>query len=108
MMWQITYQSEQGCVFWLRHCVLEVNAFDDFLQGPEAVCLHYAAGHDVLEELLLELRQNSMGQDALAEQMPETRDWAIGGELVEALRLTRPGIANVWKSCRSKFGVKPR
>lgn len=106
MTWQAAYQSGQDSVSWQGHCAQEGDAFDAFLQGPVAARLHDAAGHDVLTEHLRGLSLTGMGQDALEEvlaaEVPETRDWAAGEALAEAVLEAQHDVVLPWNTERDK------
>lgn len=115
MTWQTSYQSEQDCIFRQEHCAQEDNTFDDFLQEPVAACPNDTRGHNALTEHLRGISLTGLGLDAL-EKVPiaealETRDWTLDEALIEAMqlrgRISYLLFANVWISCRSKFGVRP-
>lgn len=106
MTWLAAYQSEQDCVSWQGHCAQEGDAFDAFLQGPVAARLHDAAGHDALTEHLRGLSLTGMGQEALEEvlaaEVPETRDWAAGEALAEAVLEAQHDVVLPWNTERDK------
>jgi hypothetical protein len=106
MTWLTAYQSGQDCVSWQGLCAEEGNAFDAFLQGPVAARLHDAAGHDALTEHLRGLSLTGMGQDALKEvlaaEVPETRDWAAGEALAEAVLEAQHDVVLPWNTERDK------
>jgi len=104
--WLTAYQAGQGCVSWQGYCAQESDAFDAFLQGPVAARLHDAAGHDALTEHLRRLSLTGMGQDALEEvlaaEVPETRDWAAGEALAEAVLEAQHNVVLPWNTERDK------
>ncbi|HCL3713526.1 TPA: hypothetical protein ACPFI4_003397 [Pseudomonas aeruginosa] len=106
MTWLTAYQSGQDCVSWQGHCAQEGDAFDAFLQGPVAARLHDAAGHDALTEHLRGLSLTGMGQEALEEvlaaEVPETRDWAAGEALAEAVLEAQYDVVLPWNTERDK------
>lgn len=106
MTWQAAYQSKQGCVSWQGHCAQEGDAFDAFLQGPVAARLNDAEGQAELTEHLRGLSLTGMGQAALEEvlaaEMPETRDWAAGEALAEAVLETQHNVVLPWNTERDK------
>lgn len=106
MTWLTAYQSGQDCVSWQGHCAQEGDAFDAFLQGPVAARLHDAAGHDALTEQLRGLSLTGMGQEALEEvlaaEVPETRDWAAGEALAEAVLEAQYDVVLPWNTERDK------
>jgi hypothetical protein len=106
MTWQAAYQSGQDCVSWQGHCAQEGDAFDAFLQGPVAARLHDAAGDAVLTEHLRGLSLTGMGQEALEEvlaaEVPETRDWAAGEALAEAVLEAQHDVVLPWNTERDK------
>lgn len=105
MTWQITYQSAQDCVFWQGYCAQD-STFDDFLQGPVVARLNYTTGHDALIEHLSGLSLTGMGHDSLEEvlaiEVPETRDWAVGEALAEAVLEEQHGLVLPWNTERDK------
>lgn len=106
MTWQAAYQSEQGCVSWQGHCAQEGDKLNAFLQGPVAARLHDAAGHDALTEHLRGLSLTGMGQEALEEvltaEVSETRDWAAGEALAEAVLEAQHDVVLPWNTERDK------
>lgn len=106
MTWQAAYQSGQDCVSWQGHCAQDGDAFDAFLQGPVAARLHDAAGHAALTEHLRGLSLTGMGQEALEEvlaaEVPETRDWAAGEALAEAVLEAQHDVVLPWNTERDK------
>lgn len=106
MTWRITYQSEQDCVSWQGHCAQEDSAFNDFLQGPVAARLNDTTGHDALTEHLRGLSLTGMGHDSLEEvlaaEVPETRDWAVGEALAEAVLEAQHDVVLPWNTERDK------
>lgn len=106
MIWSVAYQSGQDCVTWQGHCVQEGDALDAFLQGPVAARLHDAAGYAALAEHLRGLSLTGMGQEALEEvlaaEVPETRDWAAGEALAEAVLEAQHDVVLPWNTERDK------
>lgn len=106
MCWQKSYSGERSCVSWQGHCAQEGNAFDAFLHGPVAARLHDVAGHDALTEHLYGLSLTGMGKDALEEvltaEVPETRDWAVGEALAEAVLEAQHDVVLPWNTQRDK------
>lgn len=106
MTWQAAYQSTQGCVSWQGHCAQEGAAFDAFLQGSVAARLNDAEGQAEFTEHLRGLSLTGMGQDALEEvlaaEVPETRDWAAGEALAEAVLEAQHNVVLPWNTERDK------
>ncbi len=106
MNWQEAYQAEQGCISWQGCYAQEGDAFDAFLQGPVAARLNDVAGHNELTEHLRGLSLTGMGQDALEEvlaaEVPETRDWAAGEALAEAVLEAQHDVVLPWNTERDK------
>lgn len=106
MTWLTTYQAGQGCVSWQGHCAQEGDKLNAFLQGPVAARLHDAAGHDTLTEHLRGLSLTGMGQEALEEvltaEVSETRDWAAGEALAEAVLEAQHDVVLPWNTERDK------
>lgn len=106
MTWQAAYQSEQDCVSWQGRCAQEGDAFDAFLQGPVAARLNDAEGHAEFTEHLRGLSLTGMGQEALEEvlaaEVPETRDWAAGEALAEAVLEAQHDVILPWNTERDK------
>ncbi|WP_336973247.1 hypothetical protein [Alcaligenes sp. PF14] len=106
MTWLAAYQSGQGCVSWQGHCAQEGDAFDAFLQGAVAGRLNDAEGHAEFTEHLRGLSLTGMGQEALEEvlaaEVPETRDWAAGEALAEAVLEAQHDVVLPWNTERDK------
>lgn len=106
MTWHTAYRSGQDCVSWQGHRAEEGDAFDAFLQGPVAARAHDAAGYDALTEHLRGLSLTGMGQEALEEvlaaEVPETRDWAVGEALAEAVLEAQHDVVLPWNAERDK------
>ncbi|MDO4904282.1 MAG: hypothetical protein Q4A16_01815 [Lautropia sp.] len=106
MMWQTAYRSDEGCVSWQGYCVQEGDAFYGFLKGPVAARLHDTDGKSVLTEHLRGLSLTGMGQEALAAvlaaEVPETRDWAVGEALAEAVLEEQHDVVLPWNTERDK------
>jgi hypothetical protein len=71
-----------------------------------AARLHDAPGHDALTEHLRGLSLTGMGQEALEEvlaaEVPETRDWAAGEALAEAVLEAQHDVVLPWNTERDK------
>ena len=106
MTWQSAYQSEQGCVSWQGHRAQDGAAFNAFLQGPVTARLNDAEGCAALTKHLRGLSLTGMGQEALEEvlaaEVPETRDWAAGEALAEAVLEAHHDVVLPWNSERDK------
>lgn len=106
MIWQLAYQSGQDCVSWQGHCAQQGDAFDAFLQGAVAARLNDAEGHAEFTEHLRGLSLTGMGQEALEEvlaaEVPETRDWAAGEALAEAVLEAQHDVVLPWNTERDK------
>lgn len=106
MTWRVAYQSGQDGVSWQGHCAQESDAFDAFLQGPVAARLHDATGHNALIKHLRGLSLTGMGQEALEEvlaaEVLETRDWAAGEAMAEAVLETQHNVVLPWNTERDK------
>lgn len=106
MSWQVAYQSGQGCVSWQGRCAQQGAALDAFLQGPVAARLNDAEGNAEFTEHLRGLSLTGMGQDALKEvlaaEVPETRDWAAGEALAEAVLEAQHDVVLPWNTERDK------
>jgi hypothetical protein len=106
VIWQLAYQSGQDCVSWQGHCAQQGDAFDAFLQGAVAARLNDAEGHAEFTEHLRGLSLTGMGQEALEEvlaaEVPETRDWAAGEALAEAVLEAQHDVVLPWNTERDK------
>lgn len=106
MNWDIAYQSAQGCASWRGECAQDNPELGEFLQGPVAARFHDTAGGDALREQLRGLGLTGMGQEALeavlAADIPETRDWAAGEALAEAMLEARHDVVLPWNTERDK------
>lgn len=106
MDWQEVYQAKQGCVSWQGHSAQESDAFYSFLKGPVAARLNDTEGKAVLTEHLRGLSLTGMGQKALEEvlaaDVPETRDWAAGEALAEAVLEAQHDVVLPWNTERDK------
>jgi len=103
---ETAYGSTQGCVVWQGECANECAELTAFMQGPVAARLHDAEGGEALHEHLRGLSLTGMGQDALEEvlaaEVPETRDWAAGEALAEAVLEAHHDIELPWNNERDK------
>lgn len=106
MIWQDVYQCTEGCVSWYGHCADDGDELDAFLQGPVAARLNDTQGHESLVEHLQGLSLTGMGQEALqrvlAAEVPETRAWAAGEALAEAMLEEQHGVTFPWNHERDK------
>lgn len=106
MIWQTAYQSAEGCVSWRGACAQDGQALDAFLHGPVAARLNDDEGGEALSEHLHGLGLTGMGQDALEEvlaaEVPETRDWAAGEALAEAVLESEHDVVLPWNNERDK------
>jgi hypothetical protein len=106
MSWQIAYQSAQGCVSWQGEFAPADEQLNGFLQGPVATRLNDAEGSAALTEHLRGLSLTGMGQEALAAvlaaEVPETRAWAAGEALAEAVLEAHHDVVLPWNSERDK------
>ena len=106
MSWQTAYQSAQGCISWQGDCAQAGDRFNSFLQGPVAARLNDAEGSEALSEHLRGLSLTGMGQEALeavlAAEVPETRDWAAGEALAEAVLEAHHDVVLPWNTERDK------
>jgi hypothetical protein len=106
MIWETAYQSAQGCVSWQGERAQDGNQLNDFLQGPVAVRLNDTEGSEALSEHLRGLSLTGMGQEALeavlAAEVPETRDWAAGEALAEAVLEAHHDVVLPWNTERDK------
>ncbi|NYS61797.1 hypothetical protein [Vreelandella salicampi] len=100
------YQSATGCVVWQGECAQDDAELAAFLQGPVAARLNDTAGGEALHEHLRGLSLTGMGQDTLATvlaaEVPETRDWAAGEALAEAVLETHHKVKLPWNNERDK------
>ncbi|GAB0152683.1 hypothetical protein [Marinobacterium sp. BA1] len=106
MIWQTLYQSAYGCVTWHGDCAQTGDELNGFLQGPVAARLHDSKGSEELSEHLQGLSLTGMGLDALQAvldaELPETRDWAAGEALAEALLQDQHDVVLPWNNERDK------
>lgn len=106
MSWRTHYHSTEGCVSWQGDCAQADEQFNSFLQGPVAVRLNDAEGNQAFSEHLHGLGLTDMGQDVLravlAAEMPETRDWAAGEALAEAVLEANYDVVLPWNTERDK------
>lgn len=106
MSWHTVYQSAQGCVSWQGESAQAGEALDGFLQGPVVARLNDSEGSAALTEHLRGLSLTGMGQDALqavlAAEVPETRDWAAGEALAEAVLQAQHEVVLPWNTERDK------
>lgn len=106
MTWQTAYQSAQGCVSWQGDRAREGDEFNAFLQGQVAARLKDTDGAETFTEHLRGLSLTGMGQAALEEvlaaEVLETRDWAAGEALAEAVLEARHDVVLPWNTERDK------
>jgi len=106
MTWETAYQSDQGCVSWQGERAQDDDTFNGFLQGPVAARLNDTEGGEALSEHLRGLSLTGMGQAALEEvlsaEVPETRDWAAGEALAEAVLEAHHDVVLPWNTERDK------
>ncbi|ACH84225.1 MULTISPECIES: hypothetical protein [Acidithiobacillus] len=106
MTWQTAYQSAQGCVSWQGEHACEGDELNGFLQGPVAVRLNDTEGGEAFNKYLRGLSLTGMGQGALEEvlaaEVPETRDWAAGEALAEAVLEAHHDVVLPWNTERDK------
>lgn len=106
MSWQTAYQSVEGCVSWQGESAREGDELNAFLQGPVAARLNDTEGSEVFTEHLRGLSLTGMGQTALEEvlaaEVPETRDWAAGEALAEAVLAADHDVVLPWNTERDK------
>ena len=100
------YDSPQGCVVWQGECANDGAELTAFMQGPVAARLHDTEGDEALHEHLRGLSLTGMGQetleDVLAAEVPETRDWAAGEALAEAVLEAHHEVELPWNNERDK------
>jgi len=107
MIWQNVFRSSEGCVFWQGEQAQNNQDFADFLQGTVAARLNDDEGSQNLIEYLQGLKNlTGMGQQALEEvlaaEVPETRDWAAGEALAEAVLEAEHNVVLPWNTERDK------
>lgn len=106
MIWQTLYQSADGCISWQGDCAQAGDALNGFLQGPVAARLNDTEGSEALSEHLRGLSLTGMGQDALQAvldaELPETRAWAAGEALAEAVLQEQHDVVLPWNNERDK------
>lgn len=106
MSWQSAYQSAQGCVSWQGDCAQDGDEINGFLRGPVAARLNDVEGTAEVSEHLRGLSLTGMGQEALKAvldaEVPETRDWAAGEALAEAVLESRHDVVLPWNVERDK------
>lgn len=103
---QSAYGSTQGCVVWEGESASDCAELTAFMQGPVAARLHDTEGSEMLHEHLRGLSLTGMGQDILEEvlaaEVPETRDWAAGEALAEAVLEAHYEVELPWNNERDK------
>ena len=106
MSWKIAYRSAQGCVSWQGESAQDGHELGEFLQGPVAARLNDGAGGENLRAHLRGLSLTGMGQEALEKvlsaEVPETRDWAAGEALAEAVLEAHHDVVLPWNTERDK------
>lgn len=102
----IVYQSAEGCVAWQGERARDGDELSVFLRGPVAARLNDAEGGKALADHLHGLSLTGMGQAALEEvlaaEVPETRDWAAGEALAEAVLEVQHDVVLPWNTERDK------
>jgi len=105
-IWRTAYQSSQGCVSWQGNSAQDSDVFNTFLQERVAARLNDTEGNAVFTEHLNGLSLTGMGQDALksilAAEVPETRNWAAGEALAEAVLEHAHDVVLPWNTERDK------
>lgn len=103
---EVAYQDTEGCVSWQGERVSDGGALDAFLRGAVAERLRDAVGGGELREHLRGLSLTGMGQETLeavlSAEVPETRDWAAGEALAEAILEAHHGVVLPWNTERDK------
>ena len=106
MIWHTDYQSAEGCVAWQGERAPESDELNAFLQGPVASRLNDTEGGEAFTEHLRGLSLTGMGKTALEEvlaaEVPETRDWAAGEALAEAVLEAHHDVVLPWNTERDK------
>lgn len=100
------YQATHGCVTWQGECMQDGKALLAFLQGPVAARMQDAAGSKALHEHLYGLSLTGMGLETLTAvleaEVSETRDWAAGEALAEAILEAHHEVELPWNTERDK------
>src|SRR5690625_5154946 len=100
------YGSAEGCVVWQGECANDGGELTAFMQEAVAARLHDTGGSEELHEHLRGLSLTGMGQETLKEvlaaEIPETRDWAGGEALAEAVLEAHHGVELPWNNERDK------
>ncbi len=106
MIWQTTFHSSKGCVSWQGEQAQDGQELVEFLRGPVAARLNDDEGSQALTEHLQGLSLTGMGKEALQEvlsaEVPETRDWAAGEALAEAVLEAEHEVVLPWNTERDK------
>lgn len=106
MIWQTAFYSSDGCVSWKGEQAQDSQELTEFLQGPVADRLNDEEGDQAFTEHLQGLSLTGMGQQALEEvlaaEVPETRDWAAGEALAEAVLEAEHEVVLPWNTERDK------
>jgi len=106
MIWQTVYHSSEGCVSWQGEFAQDGVDFRAFLQGPVSARLNDTEGDKDFTEFLQGLSLTNMGQANLKEvlnaKVPETRDWAAGEALAEAVLIAQQAVVLPWNTERDK------
>jgi len=106
MIWQTVYHSAEGCVSWQGEFAQDNPDFRAFLQGPVSARLNDTEGDEDFTEFLQGLSLTNMGQANLQEvlnaKVPETRDWAAGEALAEAVLVAQQAVVLPWDTERDK------
>jgi hypothetical protein len=106
MVWKTEYESHNGTVFLQGKSSQPSDDFDNFLRGPVADRFMDEVGSKALVDHLGGLSLTGMGKDALEEVLAaavmETRDWAAGEALAEAVLETNHNVVLPWNNERDK------
>jgi len=106
MIWQTAFHSSEGRVSWQGQQAEDNQEWAEFLQGPVAARLNDDEGSQTLIDHLQGLSLTGMGQKALEEvlaaEVPETRDWAAGEALAEAVLEAEHDVVLPWNTERDK------
>ncbi|RTZ72012.1 MAG: hypothetical protein DSZ02_10290 [Gammaproteobacteria bacterium] len=106
MIWKTAFHSLESCVSWQGEQIQDGQELVKFLQGPVAARLNDNEGNQVLTDHLQGLSLTGMGQKALDEvlaaEVLETRDWAAGEALAEAVLEAEHEVVLPWNTERDK------
>lgn len=102
----LAYQSVHGCVSVAGHNVPVCDQLRKFLGGPVAERFFDSTANEEMRTHLRGLTLTDMGQQALEEVLaaeePETRDWAAGEALAEAILESQHDVVLPWNTERDK------